>query len=530
MSGGEIVPHGGAAVIPIRQGQPAGELEAMVIGAVLELEDKFELMDSMGLGRDDFVTPRASIVWFIARRLAERRMEVSAVTVCSAGKRAGLLAEADLRWLTDLQEANLLSREQAIQVAEDLRVQARGRQILAQLRQAQETIERGRWSPARLALELETIARNLDQDFAADESAEGVLDTLNERWANNIDQGKLTVDPTGIRVLDSIIGGTPQNLTIVQGLRGAGKDVLLTTMIRAQLELDLDKPEPERSKTGLFWLEDGTEALLRRWQAEDLGILMREVGAKVLTPEQIDRKNQIDRHHRALLKRVVHFKHDSITRAELRRRCMRMIYRDKVTRIVINNMKEIDHSDPRQKLEHWQRVAETTRVIRNLARDAGVPVVLAIHDTDETPQEGKEHAPDPGKMMGGQTAGDRARLVLGVWRKGQAIRVTVTKGNEISDAGVRGPTVELQRNFEAGTANPQGGRIIDLKAEQAQARRDQRDQKIEDSAEDTIQRKSVLARKLKQLEAQNPPTEPPPPPPQAALDLGNVASSKPEGA
>jgi hypothetical protein len=364
---------------------------------------------------------------------------------------------------------------------------------------------------------------SLATDFSIDETAEGELMKLNVAWKENAEKGKANVDPTGLRVLDGIIGGFPENLTLIQGQRGVGKNIILSTCVRAQLERDWN--EPARSTSGVFLLEDRVDGLLRRWQAEDLGLLIRDVGSKRLSPEEWERKDRIDTHHYELLKRIVHYKHGSISRAELRRRAVRMIFHHKVRRIWIDNLKEIDHRDQRAKLEYWQGVAETTRVMRDLARDTGVPIIMLVHDTDETAKEGHEHAPDPGKVMGGQAGADRARLILGVWRKSGRLLITVTKANEISDAGMRGPTVELQRNFDAGTANPEGGRTVDLKGEEAKDRREKKDRTLEEQVDDSM-RRDELKKKRKGTAAAEAKEEKPAEPPPAQAPLLEVPESK----
>lgn len=519
-----------AEIVPLRAFADGGDIEGKLIGAALELSDeRMEILEGSGLTRDDFRNPRAALAWVIIQRLAQRRMEVTADTVCSAGRRANMLSDGDLRWLTDLQASNLLTKHQAIQVAEDIRVMARARHIRASLQQAIDTIDRGRFHPARLSAELESISSSLATDFALDETAEGELVQLNETWAANIEKGKTNVDPTGFRLLDSIIGGAPENLWFIHGRPGIGKNVVLSTMVRAQLERDGNDSEP--SMTGVFLLEDGTSGMLRRWQADDLGIMLRDVGSKRLDTAQLERKGHVDAHHRALLRRIVHYRYDNISRFELRRRAMRMIFKDKVRRIYVDNMKEIDHRDPRARQEHWQQIAETTRVMRNLARDTGVPICILIHDTEETQKEGYEGPPDPRKMSGGQAGGDKARLVLGVWKKKQSLRITVTKANEISEAGLKGPTVELQRNFEAGTANPEGGRIIDLSAEDGQDKREAKQRKREESAEESVLRSALVAEKKAKLlpAGEAKPAEEKKPDPQPAL-LDVPVSTKPESA
>lgn len=502
--------------------------EDKLIGAVLELElaEKIEVIESAGLSRDDFRNSRRGAAWFVICRLAERRLEATAATTCSYGRRSSWLSDADLSWLEDLEQSNLCTKQQAIQIADDIRNESRKRRVRGELQAALDNIDRGRFHPGRLSGELESVMMSLATDFAVDETAEGELLRLNTAWAENAKAGKVNLDPTGIRVLDSIVGGFPENLTLIQGQRGVGKNIVLSTCVRSQLERDWNEPAP--SVTGVFLLEDRVDGLLRRWQAEDLDLLIRDIGAKALTPEQWEKKARVDEHHFALLRRIVHYKHGSISRGELRRRAVRMIYHHKVRRIWVDNLKEIDHRDPRQKLEYWQGVAETTRVMRDLARDSGVPIIMLVHDTDETAKDGHEHAPDPGKVMGGQSGADRARMILGAWRKGPSLRITVTKANEISDAGIRGPTVELQRNYDAGTANPEGGRVLDLKNEEAKERREKKDRNREESVDERIAREALLKSKKAAVAAEKPAEVKPPEPPAQASLLDVPPTQKPE--
>lgn len=509
-----------AEVIQLNAGTKPDEVEGKVIGFLLEAppDEKVEVIEASGLARDDFASPKIGVVWSMICRLAVRRFEITADTVVSHGRRVGLLGDSDLRWLSGLQEGNLLTKTQALQVAEDIRVLARSRAVRVALMNEVELIDRGRFTPARTAAALESIVHGLATDFSVDESAENELLALNAAWEANAKAGKANLDPTGLRVLDEIIGGFPENLTFIHGKPGVGKNIIASSIIRAQLERDREDEEP--TKTGLFWLEDGTSALLRRWQAEDLGIPLREVGWKPLTEEQWAQKGRIDTRVFELLRRIIHYKHDSISRAELRRRAMRMIFRDKVRRIFVDNMKEIDHSDPRRFKEGWQQVAETTRVMRNLSRDTGVPIVMLVHDTEDNEKgEGKARPPDPRKMTGGQAGGDRARLVLGAWADGPSLFITVTKGNEISEAGLHGPTVELQRNFSAGTVNPEGGRRVDIRAREAEARREAKKRANQEQALNTIERQEIAKRIKADKAASEPTTEPKKEEPQAQLSL-----------
>lgn len=496
-----------ADVIPLGKHDASGEVEGKLIGAVLELPDKFDLVESIGLSREDFKNPRAAIAWTIIRKLAERRLDVTAVTVCSAGQRVRLLGDEDLRWLTDIQESNLLTREQVIQVAEDVRMQSRARNIRAQLQQQIDLIDRGRFAPSHASDALTTIVQELATDFARDETADTDLLALNASWDRNVTSGRTGFDPTGIRILDEMIGGHPRNLFLVHGRGGVGKNAYLATVIRAQLRADAHLQPEEQGRTGLFGLESGTKWLTNRWQAEDLGIVLRDVGSKRLTPEQQEAKARIDEEHYALLRRVEIYSGHSASRAELIRRAMRWVFSKKVTRIYVDNLREIRHVDPRQRMEWWQGVAETVRAWRDFAERYEVPVGILVHDTEDDPKPGYEGPPNPKKMMGGQDAGARARLVLGMWSKGSSVRVTVTKANELAAAGMDGPTMEFARNFDAGTFDPHGGRVLNLEAEKASERKEKKERRLEESVEDSARREEIK----KKRQATNAPTDDPKP-------------------
>jgi replicative DNA helicase len=504
-----------AEVIPIRQPKPIGELESLLVGAVLELPDKLELIQASGLGGEDFQSPRASLAWRIIKRMAEQRLEITSNLVCSRGVSAGMLREEDRIWLRDLEQGNVETKETALQLADDIRGEARKRDVRNRLLAAVDLIDRGRFSPSRTVSGLQTIINELTMNFANDETADSDLMELNATWDENVAKGKSTLEPTGVRVLDELLGGgVPRNLWLVQGKPGVGKNMLLATIIKAQLLRDAGSPQP--SRTGIFGLENGTSWLTRRWQAEDLGLSMRDVGSKKLSPEEAERKVRIDAMHYDLLRRVEIYRHDGAPLPELAWRARRWIFKHNVSRIYVDNLREV-RPDPRARAEYWQHVAETIRVFRDIGSRHGVSVCFLVHDTDDAARPGHETAPDPDRMQGGKDPAARARLVIGLWRRGNTFRATITK-NEMGGAGLLGPTMEFQANYDAGTFNAEGGRIIDLKNEAAQERRETKDRKIEESVEDSERRRALLAKRAA-ASAPAEPAAPPPPPPQRDLGL-----------
>jgi hypothetical protein len=128
-------------------------------------------------------------------------------------------------------------------------------------------------------------------------------------------------------------------------------------------------------------------------------------------------------------------------------------------------------------------------------------------------------------MMGGQDAGARARLVLGMWTKGASTRATVTKANELSAAGMDGPTVEFERNYEAATFVAGGGRLLDLQAEAKKDRREQKDRSLEESVSNSVRRAEMMKKRVVDTKEAEPVVAAPPPA-QATL-LAVPESTKP---
>lgn len=511
-----------AQIIPIAAGVASVDaLEGRLLGAVLELgmdpkrrDEQRRVIDASGLRRDDLTTPRYAVAWWIIRVLASRPgAEIVPATVAGAGQRAGgALSAADVSWMEDLAAANTLSSEAALQVAEQIRTRSAEREIRGLLSGALEGSQR-RFDPARLHGELGAIMQRLATDFDGDQTAEDDLDRLNILWAENAAAGKLMVDPTGIRLLDEAIGGAPRNIWFMQGLPGAGKNGLATTMMRAQLMRDRHLPPEERERIGVFGLENGSEWFIQRLQSEDLNIPLREIGSRVLTSEQADLKVQVDQLHRELVRRVDTVNAYEMGADEIHRRAVRMVLTRGVRRIYIDNFGEVQHTSPRFP-DYVRGVRRTAMLMRNFAYRYSVPVCFLIHDMEDPPPPGQEAPPKPQKMMGGKGPHQIARMVLGVWKKGQSIRVTVTK----LEKGAPDTTIELQRNFEAATFNPEGGRVLDLNVEAAEERKKAKTKGLEQKVHDGLFTKEYRAEILAKVSAaKGEPEKPVEKPAQATL-------------
>lgn len=476
----------GGQIIQLRPFGDGADLESKLIGAVLELDDKHGLIEACGLHRDDFTNHRAAMAWVVCEVLARRRKEITADTVCSRGTLANMLSSADLGWLSDLEHSNMLTREQAIQIADDIRRQARGRNVRRQLQQEIDYIDRGRFNPGRSVDALNNIVRGLATDFAADETADIDLLELNQQWDENVKTGQTMLVPTGIRVLDQALGGgTPRNFWVLQGKPGSGKNMILTSMARAKLLVD--HGTTRRTKLGLIGLENGTAWLTRRWQAEDLGLPQKEIGSKVLAPEEIERKARVDQSHFELLRRIHIYRHDGANIGELVRRILGWIFEEDVTEVLIDNLREV-----KQEREYIAHVAHVVGALRDVAGKYGIPIGLAVHDMEDA-VKGKEGPPNPDKMQGGKGPGALSRCTVGVWRKGFSYRATVTKHEMGEGRWPNGPTCEFKANYEAGTMHAEAGRMLDLEDEEAADRRKLKERADEESVEAQDRRAAIRA-------------------------------------
>lgn len=515
----------GAEIYQLRpQGNgPDTETEGKFLGAVLELPERLEIVETSGLVPEDFRNPRASQTWKVLLVMLKLRLEITAATVVSRGERAQLLSSADRKWLEDLEHSNTLNKDQAIQIAEDIRVESRKRKYRGELQTQLDIVDRGRFSPSQASGALESMLHSLAVEFTGDETAASDLLELNVQWDDNVKKGQTMLRPTGIRVLDEILGGgVPRNLWIIQGKPGAGKNALLATMIRAKLVAD------PSCRIGLFGLESGTAWLSRRWQSDDLGVALSEIGSKALTPEQWERKaGVIDPAHQKLLDRVFVYRHGGAPAAELVRRAKRWIFKFQVTDLLIDNLREVK-PDPRSRQDYHLQIADTISSFRDLGYKHGVSTGLLVHDT-EAPRDhkpGEERPPHPDNMQGGKDPGAKARAVVGIYRIDNAYCASVTK-NESGPAGwPYGPACEFQFQPNSATFNPEGGRILDLKTEAARKRREAKERGDEESVE-TQERRAAIKAKRKASAPAAKEEKPAELPAQAAL-LEVPATKKPE--
>lgn len=529
-----------ANIVQLRPHGSGFEFEGKLLGAVLELEAevpegtsaeekrvrtiafKHGLIEACGLTLEDFLSPQTAMAWRVCELLSRRRKEISAETVCSAGVRHSMLSPSHLGWLTELQHANMCTRVQAIQIADDIRAQARARKVKQQLLQEISVIDAGRFHPGRSVDALGNIIRGLATDFAPAETADVDLFELNQQWDDNLRSGQTMLVPTGIRVLDEALGGgTPRNLWGLQGQPGSGKNIAFTTMAKSKVMLD--HHTTRKTKLGIVGLENGTAWLTRRWQAEDLDLAQKDIGSKALSKEEAEHKAMVDQRHFELLNRIQVYRYSGVGIGEVVRIIMRWIFENGVTEVLVDNLREF-----RQVGEYLAHITHVITSLRDVAGRHGIPIGLAIHDM-ESAVKGKEGPPNPGNMMGGKSPGALMRCVVGTWRKGPwSYRATVTKHEMGEGRWPNGPTCEFKVNYKAGTAYPEAGRMIDLETEEAKDRAELRDRSDVERVEGDERRKRLRARRAAEAAPEKPVVVTPPPAQASLLELPSTTKPEPK--
>lgn len=464
--------------MPARR-RPTPEREAKLLGAMLHHRAELGAFESLGLASEDFSDQRVRTAWTIARKLAERKRPVSALTVFSAGVNAKVLTDADCAWFEGLELGNTMTVPELRLVAEGLRQDVRDFALAAQLEQLVSRLRNGQSPPGQTNAILEGLAHKNQRESAPDEDASGDVQLL-DTWDSQEKEGKANLLPTGIKALDEVIGGFPQNLTLIAAGPGVGKSALLASIFHAQLTQQPDL------RIGFFGLEDGTSWVTRRWMARATGMQLRDIGWKPRTVAEREKSEAAAEAFYPLLKRVTIYKHDSITLDELVLRSSAWVANHGVKAIYVDNLSEIDHrTQARGQDAYWERVGEVARRMRNLAIRAAIPVVMLVHTTEEDAGPG-----GTSKLAGGRSLGRRARLLLDLWRKGDALRCTVSKVTESAS----GTTIEFAREASAALVDPEQGVKVNLQQEAREERAARVEAQVEASEERRRQREAKRAK------------------------------------
>jgi len=496
-----------ADIVPIRKFEQPEALEPKVLGALLDNGAHLKAMlAASGLSEESFTSSRGKAIWRIVRFLVEKERSVSALAVISAGRLARAFGPQDEAFITQVELENVVTPEQLSQVLDDFRAARRALGLSALLRSTADAIDSRGIAPDAVWQTL-GAARNLLQEEAPDATAATDVIELLDAWERNERAGKSLLVPTGIKILDEMIGGYPHSLTIVAGEPGSGKTGFIASSIRAQLALD------PNLRVGVFGLEDGTSWLTRRWLAADSGVPLREVGWGKRSDEQRATIEAAGQAAHDVLARVTTFKLNKIRISELVRRCAAWKRRHGVGCIFIDNASQFELRTGAKFEQPFELLAQGLEDLRQWAIDEGVAVVLLSHTNVEQGASKRPGPPALHSMRGGRAGDQKARLMLGLWKKNSSWRCTMLKGNELAEAG---ETIEFERIPAAGLIEPGGGRLVNLDQEASSERKEAAEAR--DAA--VVERRAKMKAAADQLAAKaKAEAEEAIKPPQAALPL-----------
>lgn len=434
------------------------ELERAIIGALLDASGRLvrsdiaTLLALMGLGHDDFTDALSRHAFVALTSIADRSGECSPLAVWGAVRgRKGIPQDA-LTLLEAAKGSNLLRKEEALQHAATVRRLASLRRLQEFHRQQLAALENHGANPDSAALALETYARTLASASDADETGEGDVTSLMDTWDASIAGTYEPLMSTGVEVLDEHIGGWERNLNLVGGLPSVGKSSLMAEVIGNQLKAG--------RTVGLFGLEEGTQWLLNRHIAREVGLTLREVGRTRLREEQQVALAESMGEWQNRLRRLYVYRRGGITTSQMVAVAKRWSVAHGVECIYVDHGGEVAHEGggAGSRERHDLATAATYRAMRNLAINHRLPVVILSHFN----REAYDGRPTLKSFAHTEEVGRMASTALGLWQRhpGELLCEVVKARN-----GRRGQTLWLERRETAGLVQSKGGGEIDWEAQ-----------------------------------------------------------------
>lgn len=471
---------------------PIEEVELKVLGALLDAGGTIDapaaaLLDLAGLVPEDFTGPRVRAAWSMAARLVAKGRPVDAFSLYAAGQATRDFVAGDAQWLASLQMTHGCTREMFGLYAAEVRDHSRRRGLLGELRRHVQQLEAGATRAVDVAESMTPYLQGLSTNLeTTGTGSEDVLE-LSEMWESQEQRkSKPLIVPTGIPSVDEAIGGFPPNLSIVCGLPSVGKSAALASMMDAQLELGL--------RVGLVGLEDGSRWFAKRLFARDLGIPLRDVGAKRRTGDVEARFPDVASALSGKLGRLATYRQSTINAAELVRLLSHWFLNLGIDVAYVDHGGEVDHSAHTKIDDHRLRVAQTYGMVRDLAVRLQRPVVVLAH-TNRASDDEVERPPRKSELAESAWIERRARLMIGCWSKAsepEFMRATIIKNTE----GKPGDTFKIKRIVTAALLDPNGAELVNLESEkrdEARARREEKEAARLEAAEIRERQKAAAA-------------------------------------
>jgi replicative DNA helicase len=407
-------------------------LEAAAIAAyanlaAVDIRQAQVLLDASGIQAQDFQDGRLSAVWAVVEAMVRdgRTPDLFAVEAKCPGAPRRLLAEL----LMSQDMAPPRERLLAVRTAGQRRRISRALDVVrAVVADASRPL-----SEAIAEAQKALVAMHAPDGQAATLEADlfGLLDQLDE-----IARGRREpVLPTGIQVLDAVIGGLQPTLTVIGALPGVGKSALLAAIVR--------NLAASGSRVGVFSLEDERGWLSRRLVADASGVPLFVLQNRPMGPGQMRRVGAAVEGLHATLRHVAVDDRPAMTSADVVASARAMVTGHGAKALLVDHLGEIRLSRSER---HDLDIADALQQLRALAKTYRVPVVVACHLRR---REGLTTADDPRLTdFAFSAAVERmSRVALGLSRPSEGVlRVHVLKQTN----GVAGGAVDLRFGGPAG--------------------------------------------------------------------------------
>jgi replicative DNA helicase len=389
--------------------------ERATLGAVLADNQLMSLVAEV-VQPADFYEVKHQQIFTAMLRLTRRGGAVDHITTSDELKIMGptLLAEVGgPAYLMSLDQGVPLTHN-AVQYAETVRSLAQRRRAVAVLREAeQEAKQLGIPLEQALAMAAGKLAKVGAQRQGLVNGRVLLESVLAKSDAAQVEKRSARLLRTNIRAWDEYFGGVPLGeLTVVAANPAVGK----TSLLAAQAEAMVGGGEAAPGVAVSYHsLEDSGEAIFRRYLAAYSNLAIRQIFEPGLTPEQLDARG---RGAEAVFHRVANLWVDDEQGQDVHSVARKIRYAHAIHGIrvafVDHLLEMVGYEDDRRQDE---RVGEILRVLRVVARELGIAVVLAVHL-----RRGKDESVDyrfikPGLQMiaGAEHVARMARLAVGLW-------------------------------------------------------------------------------------------------------------------
>ncbi|NBD11811.1 replicative DNA helicase [Corallococcus silvisoli] len=381
------------------------EAERAVIGCVLV--GRASLDDCGHLPVDEFDHPMHRDVWEAVLRVHAARKPIDGLAVAEELKAAGKLAAIGTG-IMDLEESCPILAH-AASYAELVRQAAMRRRLDALLTEAARSNRSGK-APAEVALEasaklaqLSSAVRERRRTFR------DAMEVLLERFHEVRSGGYEHYLPTGIDVWDELLGGLERGkLEILCAYPSVGKGAVAGRIL-------LNLAQGGR-KCSLFSLEDPEIWLPKRHLAAKSGVPVRRLMEAQRLPEHYERNiEDVVMQSLEWGDNLLIDDRSGLTADQIGVAARQDVVQHGAQAIVVDNASEIDVSGSDDR--HDVRTAHAVRVLRNVAKDLNVPVLLLMHlkKLGNTTKEPRYIRPNTELLKNSGAFAEAARKIVALW-------------------------------------------------------------------------------------------------------------------